>query len=155
MSNTIFNLDHKRHALLKKMAGLATMLPGAYNKVERKCGKPTCWCAEEKGGHPYSRITWTEDNYSRTKAIAQKDVAWTLRALANFQKYQRLLAMLVDMDQVILAEMKALQKQCVVRTRTEKGWTLLNDRPKARKKMQKHQRGKKYAPHNRLIYIRL
>ncbi len=138
----LFSLDRKRHTLLKQLAGLTTMLPGAYNTVERKCGKLTCWCAKGKGGHPYARITWTEDNYSRTKAIAQQDVAWTLRALDNFQKYQRFLTMLVDMDRAVLEKVKALQKHYTANTREEKGWTLLNNKPKVRKNMQKHQQGR-------------
>lgn len=65
-------LEKQRNALLHKLLGTQHMLRGTLGITYRKCGKPNCWCANESG-HPYCRITWSENSQSKTRAIPQAD----------------------------------------------------------------------------------
>ena len=74
------------HTLLKTKA----MVKGSFSTVHRRCGKPTCWCADhEKKGHPSTRITWTEKGISHTKTVKEKDVERLRNAVESYRTYRR------------------------------------------------------------------
>jgi hypothetical protein len=64
------------------------MLPGAFKEVYCKCGKENCWCHKQKG-HPFRRITWSENGRSKTKAIPAEDVDWIKQVTENYREFRR------------------------------------------------------------------
>ena len=73
-------LEKKRAYTLDKMLSANLMAPGSYRKVYCKCGKINCRCYSGKG-HPYSRITFSEDGRSRTKAIHDSNIEWIKKVI--------------------------------------------------------------------------
>lgn len=82
------NLEKKRSIIMKEILSFRSMIPGAFKIVYCKCGKENCWCYQKKG-HPFRRITWTENGLSKTKAIPQKDVDWIKEVTGNYRKFRK------------------------------------------------------------------
>ena len=87
-SYRIKNLEKKRSLIMKEILSFRSMIPGAFKIVYCKCGKENCWCYQKKG-HPFRRITWTENGLSKTKAIPQKDVDWIKEVTGNYRKFRK------------------------------------------------------------------
>ena len=68
-------LEKKRDSALDKMLSAKLIAPGSYRQVYCRCGKKNYWCYSGKG-HPYRRITFSEDGKSRTKSISEKNTGW-------------------------------------------------------------------------------
>jgi hypothetical protein len=67
-----------------------TMVKGSYTTVYRKCGKPTCRCAESgEKRHPSTRITWTENGISRTQTVKEMDHDLLRTATESYRKYRK------------------------------------------------------------------
>ena len=78
-----------RH-LLKELLSFQQMLPGTFKEVYCKCGKQNCWCYHKDAkGHPFRRITWSQDGRTRTKTIPQKDIDWILRVTGNYREFKK------------------------------------------------------------------
>jgi hypothetical protein len=122
IQNQISKLQLKQAALLKQLSSLMPLLPGSYNEVYRKCGKVNCWCQTAELGHPLKRICWREDGLSKTKAINNEDVQWTMQALKNYQTFQKLKVEIVTLSNEMKIILDELLKKLVIKTRSEKGW---------------------------------
>ena len=84
----IKKLEEKHSLLIKQILEVQEMVKGSYGETSRKCGKATCWCAKDKQGHSFFRITWSEKGKTRTKSIPEQDIDWiTLKteAYRNFR----------------------------------------------------------------------
>ena len=80
-------LEKKRASVIEKMLSQKFLTPGAYKEVYCKCGKKNCWCYSGKG-HPYSRITFSEDGRSRTKAIHDSNIGWIKEVTQNYRNFK-------------------------------------------------------------------
>jgi hypothetical protein len=45
-------LRRRKYELVRKYGIPEDLLPGSLSLTYRKCGKPNCWCARSKRGHP-------------------------------------------------------------------------------------------------------
>ena len=66
------------------------MIRGSLGETYRRCGKANCWCAKEGEGHPYLRITWTENGKPKTKAVSRKDLQQITRLTDNYRRFRNL-----------------------------------------------------------------
>lgn len=62
------SLRQRRHVLLERLVIPADALPGSLTLIQRRCGKPTCHCAEGDG-HPVWQLTFMEERRKRTEWI--------------------------------------------------------------------------------------
>jgi len=85
---TLKKIDKQRSLLLAELQLIGNMIRGTYVETHRKCGKPTCWCANEDKGHPSYQISWTKDAKSRSKAIPREDIAWIKEMTGNYRKWR-------------------------------------------------------------------
>lgn len=46
-----------RSELVRKLGRYREMLPGYLVERTQKCGKPSCWCASQEGGHVRHQLT--------------------------------------------------------------------------------------------------
>ena len=81
-------IEKQRSLLLSNLQRIEHMIRGTYVETHRKCGKPTCWCANESKGHPSYQISWTKDAKSRSKAIPREDIAWIKEMTENYRKWR-------------------------------------------------------------------
>lgn len=68
-------LRQQKHALLRRVSGIpADALPGSLALTHRRCGKPTCRCAQGDG-HPLWLLTFMVDGQKRVEWIPAEWVA--------------------------------------------------------------------------------
>ena len=91
-------LESQRSELLQAITSIYPMIPGSYNEVNRKCGKPNCWCNSSTNGHPSKRITWKERGVSCSKVVGDNDVEWVMNATGNYRKFRSMIATLEQME---------------------------------------------------------
>ena len=85
---TLKKIEKQRSLLLSDLQRIEHMIRGTYVETHRKCGKPTCWCANESKGHPSYQISWTKDAKSRSKAIPREDILWIKAMTGNYRKWR-------------------------------------------------------------------
>ncbi len=61
-------LRQRKHELLRRFRIPERALPGSLSLTHRRCGKPTCHCASEKG-HPMWSLTFMVDGKKRVERI--------------------------------------------------------------------------------------
>ena len=72
IENDLENAKKMITEIIERIIQIKAIIPGTYKEVYRKCGKSYCWCAQKEKGHPFKRITWSENGKTRTKAIPEK-----------------------------------------------------------------------------------
>ena len=97
----IENLHQQRSLLMQELFALFPVVPGAFREVFRRCGKPTCWCAQSQRGHPLKRITWTEDGVSKSKAVSDETIDWFIISTSNRRQFIQIRAQLRTIDEQI------------------------------------------------------
>ena len=80
-------LEKERASVIEKMLSQKLMTPGAYKQVYCKCGKKNCRCYSGEG-HPYRRISYSEEGQSRTKAIHEKNIGWIKEVTQNYRDFK-------------------------------------------------------------------
>lgn len=78
------------HDTISKLSEERIMTPGAFKTVFVKCGNPNCWCANDDDGHPFNRITWTENGKARTKSIPEEDIPWIKEVTQNYRDFRKI-----------------------------------------------------------------
>ena len=61
-------LRQRKHALLRRFRIPEHALPGSLALTHRRCGKPSCHCASEKG-HPLWSLTFMVDGKKKVERI--------------------------------------------------------------------------------------
>ena len=74
-------LRQRKHALLTGLALPPDALPGSLALTHRRCGKPTCHCAQGEG-HPLWSLTFMVDGKKRVEWIPAAWVADVQRRVA-------------------------------------------------------------------------
>jgi hypothetical protein len=64
-------LRQRKHSLLRGLQIPADALPGSLALTHRRCGKPSCWCAEG-AGHPMWSLTFMVDGKKRVQHISEE-----------------------------------------------------------------------------------
>jgi len=117
----IKKLEEMRGQLIKQILNVREMVKASYGETYRKCGKPTCWCAENKG-HPFRRITWSENGKTRTKSIPQKDIEWIkleTEAYKNFRNHRHELRIL---ELQLKEQLNHYENLVVIKTKNSKDY---------------------------------
>jgi len=75
--------------LVETLVETSPMVRGSFSTVHRRCGKPTCWCAEPgQKGHESTRITWTQNGTSRTRTLREEDRERLRKEAENYRGYR-------------------------------------------------------------------
>lgn len=110
-TETIKDLEARREELRVRITEVGDMRPGSLVGRFRKCGKPTCRCAQKAAtGHgPSWSLTKAVDGKTVTKIIpAGPAVEETRRQLAEYKRFQGLTRELVGInDQLCDARLEA------------------------------------------------
>lgn len=102
-SERLGELTGRREALKRELAGVDEMRPGALVGRYRKCGKPSCHCAEaESGGHgPSWSLTRVVRGKTVTKIIPAPAVEETRAQIAEHRRFRELTRELVEVSEKI------------------------------------------------------
>ena len=112
-------LEKKKAYALDRMLSEKLMAPGSYRKVYCRCGKVNCWCYKSKG-HPYSRITFSEDGRSRTKAIHENNIGWIKKVTKNYRDFKEGIKKIKEYDARLLKLLDQHLKEIIEETRSKK-----------------------------------
>lgn len=113
--NQIKRLEERRHKLTLELVQTEQMIRGKFGVAYRRCGTPTCWCAEGKG-HPVNRITWTEQAQSRTKAVAAEDIEWVRQRTEAYRHFRKQRQALRVLEHRINTALDAFEAKVVQKT---------------------------------------
>ena len=104
MPEALAHLEARRSQVLATIAGLQDMRPGSIVGAVRRCGKPTCHCAQpdDPGHGPSLRITHKRHGKTVTEALpTSAAVRKAEREIAEFRHFQQLSEELVEVSEQI------------------------------------------------------
>ena len=93
MSSSLVDLERQRSELLARLSGLSDLRPGCVTGIVRRCGKPTCHCAQpdDPGHGPTLRLTYKVEGKTISEALpTTAAVRKAEQEIAEFRKYQQL-----------------------------------------------------------------
>jgi hypothetical protein len=117
--NKIRKLEEKRAGVLDKILSIKLMVPGSYNKVYCKCGKKNCWCHSGKG-HPFRRITFSEEGKPKTKSVREENVEWIKKVTQNYRKFREGQKKIRQYEKQLEVLLDRYLKEIIVKTRMKK-----------------------------------
>jgi len=104
MSPSLAALEANRSQLLQQFQSLGDLRPGSITAVARRCGKPTCHCAQpdDPGHDPQFRLTRRLDGKTVTESFpSPAALRKAQREVAEFHRLQQLSTELVAVNQQI------------------------------------------------------
>lgn len=104
MPENLAALEAKRSGVLQEFLGLGDLRPGSISAVARRCGKPSCHCAQpnDPGHEPQLRLLRKVKGKSMAESFASP--AWFRKAqreVAEFHRLQSLNAQLIALNEEI------------------------------------------------------
>jgi len=99
--------------IFSELVRLAPMVPGSLYRLRRKCGKPTCRCAQGEL-HETWVLSRSEQGKSRLYTVPAPDRAAVREWSAQYRRYQRARAQWVKRCAALLAQMDQLAEQRIV-----------------------------------------
>ena len=115
----IKELEEKRSQALDNILSIKLMVPGSYNEVYCRCGKKNCWCSSGKG-HPFRRITFSEEGKPKTKSIGEENVGWIKKVTQNYRQFREGQKRLREYEKCLAKLLDRYLKEIIVKTRKKK-----------------------------------
>lgn len=104
MAHSISELEQQRSLLAAQLARLGDLRPGSVTGIVRRCGKPTCHCAQpdDPGHGPTLRLTYKVQGKTISEALpTTASVRKAEREIAEFRKFQDLSRSFLDVNEKI------------------------------------------------------
>lgn len=104
MPDSLPDLESRRADLLGSLTSLGDLRPGSIVGVIRRCGKPTCHCAqpEDPGHGPSLRLTHKRRGKTVTEALpTPAAVRKAEREIAEFRTFQEISHEFVEVNEKI------------------------------------------------------
>ena len=99
--------------LLSQFLHLGEMVPGCLYRLRRKCGKPTCRCAQGEL-HETWALTRSEQGQARLYSVPAEERATLRDRTLQYRRYQRARAKWVKQSTALLAQIDQLAEQRIV-----------------------------------------
>jgi len=109
-------IEKQRSLLLSDLQLIRHMIRGTYVETHRKCGKPTCWCANDSKGHPSYQISWTKNAKSRSKAIPREDIFWIKEMTGNYRKWRTIRSNIRKLEEELRILINKLEDDIIKKT---------------------------------------
>ena len=104
MPTFLDNLEKQRSQLRMQISRLGDLRPGSVTGIVRRCGKPTCHCAQpdDPGHGPTLRLTYKVQGKTISEALpTPAAVKKAEQEIAEFRKYQELNRAFVEVNEKI------------------------------------------------------
>jgi hypothetical protein len=102
-------VESRRAVVVDERAQTDALIIGSLSAVQRRCGKPSCHCAE-RPGHPQTILMSIDDGRRRCQVIRQADLAAVRQAVERYRAFRAGLRMLSTLDSQILRLLKELMR---------------------------------------------
>jgi hypothetical protein len=118
LPQSLSELEQQRSLLTTQLARLSDLRPGSVTGIVRRCGKPTCHCAQadDPGHGPTLRLTYKVQGKTISEALPTPASARKAeREIAEFRKFQDLSRSFLEVNEKICrlrpVEEQALSEQ--------------------------------------------
>lgn len=104
MPESLVDLQQQRSQLVTQFARLSDLRPGCVTGIVRRCGKPTCHCAQpdDPGHGPTLRLTYKVQGKTISEALpTPAAVRKAEQEIAEFRKDQELSRTFVEINEQI------------------------------------------------------
>jgi len=104
MPHSVSELELQRSQLVSQLSRLGDLRPGSVTGIVRRCGKPTCHCAQpdDPGHGPTLRLTYKVQGKTISEALpTSAAIRKAEREIAEFRKFQELSRSFVDVNEKI------------------------------------------------------
>lgn len=104
MPQSVTKLQQQRAELLAQFSNLQDFRPGSVTGIIRRCGKPTCHCAQagDPGHGPTLRLTYKVEGKTISEALpSPAAVRKAEREIAEFRRYHELSSAFVEVNEKI------------------------------------------------------
>lgn len=104
MPQSVSELEQQRSHLAVQLSRLGDLRPGSVTGILRRCGKPTCHCAQpdDPGHGPTLRLTYKAQGKTISQALpTPASVRKAEREIAEFRKFQELSRSFLDVNEKI------------------------------------------------------
>jgi len=104
MPPSLSELEQQRSRLATQLSQLGDLRPGSVTGIVRRCGKPTCHCAQpdDPGHGPTLRLTYKVQGKTITETLpTSASVRKVEREIAEFRKFQELSRSFLDVNEKI------------------------------------------------------
>lgn len=104
MPQNLAQLEQERDSLLMAMSELGDFRPGSITGMVRRCGKPTCHCAQpdDPGHGPNLRLTHKVQGKTISESLPSSSaVRKAEREIAEFRRFQQLSHSFVQVNERI------------------------------------------------------
>jgi hypothetical protein len=115
---SLSELEQQRTLVAAKLSQLGDLRPGSVTGIVRRCGKPTCHCAQpdDPGHGPTLRLTYKVQGKTISEALpTPASVRKAEREIAEFRNFQELSRSFLDVNEKICrlrpAEEQAFSEQ--------------------------------------------
>ena len=101
--------ESRRAVVVAELAQTDGLIIGSLSEVQRRCGKPSCHCAE-RPGHPQTILMSVQEGRRRCQLIRQADLAAVRHAVERYRAFREGLRLLNTLDSTVLALLKELMR---------------------------------------------
>jgi uncharacterized protein DUF6788 len=104
MPQSLSELEQHRSHLADQLTQLGDLRPGCVTGIVRRCGKPTCHCAQpdDPGHGPTLRLTYKAQGKTISETLpTPASVRKAEREIAEFRKFQELSRSFLDVNEKI------------------------------------------------------
>ena len=104
MPPSVSELELQRSQLVAQLSRLGDLRPGSVTGIVRRCGKPTCRCAQadDPGHGPTLRLTYKVQGKTISEGLpTPASVRKAEREIAEFRKFQELSHSFLDVNEKI------------------------------------------------------
>ena len=104
MAQSLSTLEQQRSHLAAELSRLGDLRPGSVTGIVRRCGKPTCHCAQpdDPGHGPTLRLTYKVQGKTISEALpTPASVRKAEREIAEFRRFQELSRSFLEVNEKI------------------------------------------------------
>jgi hypothetical protein len=104
MPQHLAELERQRSLLVDQLSQLGDLRPGSVTGIVRRCGKPTCHCAQpdDPGHGPTLRLTYKVQGKTISEALPTPvSVRKAEREIGEFRKFQELSRSFLEVNEKI------------------------------------------------------
>lgn len=102
--SSLEELETQRVSLYEQLAAIGDFRRGSVSENYRRCGKPSCHCAQPDDPGHGPRYLWTRTvagRGSRGRQLSAGEVGKVRRELANYQRFADVSARIVEINEAI------------------------------------------------------
>lgn len=117
-SSEASQLRRRKYELVRRFSIPENLVGGALSQTHRRCGRPNCHCAAERG-HPLWSITFSRHGERRVERVPRQWVAQLEHAVLETQTYLDAVREVMAINLELLAQTRRQQREKKVRARAK------------------------------------